>query len=395
MRTAQTLRTFTGMALLSRGFRPFFLGAGVFALAAIAIWPAVFTGTLALPTAFSAIDWHAHEMLFGYGSAVIAGFLLTAIPNWTGRLPVAGATLGSLALLWLMGRCAVLVSGLIGWAVAATVDVAFLAVFTAVVAREIVAAHNTRNLKVAAVVLLLALANLGFHLEAHLTGTADHATRAALALIVFLILLFGGRVVPSFTGNWLAKRGEARRPAPADRWDTAALVVSGVGLAAWVAVPDARVTGAALLAGGAANLWRLGRWRGWRTFPDPLVLVLHAAFLLVALGFLAAGASCFGAILPVDLPPAVGIHVWAIGGIGGMTLAMMTRATLGHVGHALVASKGTQAIYLLVAVALAARVGMAVLPSWSAQLMLAAATAWCMAFAGFLAIYGPMLTRRS
>ncbi|MCG5234838.1 NnrS family protein [Xanthobacter oligotrophicus] len=395
MRTAQTLRAFTGLALLSRGFRPFFLGAGVFALAAIAIWPAVFTGTLALPTAFSAIDWHTHEMLFGYGSAVIAGFLLTAIPNWTGRLPVAGATLGSLALLWLLGRCAVLVSGLIGWAVAATVDVAFLAVFTAVVAREIIAARNTRNLKVAAVVLLLALANLGFHLEARLTGTAEHAARAALALIVFLILLFGGRVVPSFTGNWLAKRGEARRPAPADRWDTAALVVSGVGLSGWVAVPDARITGAALLAGGAANLWRLGRWRGWRTFPDPLVLVLHAAFLLVALGFLAAGASCFRAILPVDLPVAVGIHVWAIGGIGGMTLAMMTRATLGHVGHALVASTGTRAIYLLVAVALAARVSMALLPSWGAQLMLAAATAWCMAFAGFLAIYGPMLTRRS
>lgn len=391
MRTAQTLRAFSGSALLSRGFRPFFLGAGVFALAAIAIWPAVFTGTLALPTAFSAIDWHAHEMLFGYGSAVIAGFLLTAIPNWTGRLPVAGAGLGSLALLWLMGRCAVLVSGLVGWAVAAAVDVAFLAVFTAVVAREIIAGRNTRNLKVAAVVLLLALANLGFHLEAHMTGTADHAARAALALIVFLILLFGGRVVPSFTGNWLAKRGEARRPAPLDRWDATALAVSAVGLAGWVAAPDTRLTGAALLAAGAANLLRLARWRGWRTFPDPLVLVLHGAFLLTALGFLAAGASCFRA----DLPAAVGIHVWAIGGVGGMTLAMMTRATLGHTGHALVASRGTQAVYLLVVVALAARVGMAFLPSWGTPFMLAAVTAWCVAFAGFLAIYGPMLTRRS
>lgn len=391
MRTAQALRTFTGMAVLSRGFRPFFLGAGVFALAAIAIWPAVFTGALILPTAFSAIDWHAHEMLFGYGGAVIAGFLLTAIPNWTGRLPVAGPALGSLALLWLLGRCAVLVSEWIGWATAAAIDVAFLAVFTAVIAREIIAGRNVRNLKVAAVVLLLALANAGFHLEAHMTGTAAHGARGALALIVFLILLFGGRVVPSFTGNWLAKRGETRRPAPFDRWDGAALAVSAIGLAAWVVAPDARATGAALLAGGAANLLRLARWRGWRTFADPLVLVLHAAFLLVVLGFLATGANSFSA----DVPAAVGIHIWAIGGIGGMTLAMMTRATLGHTGHALIASRGTQAVYLLVALALAARVGMALLPAWASPLMLAAAAAWCIAFAGFLAIYGPMLTRRS
>ncbi|MFG1281109.1 NnrS family protein [Xanthobacter autotrophicus] len=388
MHTAQTFRTFTGMALLSRGFRPFFLGAGVFALTAIAIWPAVFSGTLQLPTAFSAIDWHAHEMLFGYGSAVIAGFLLTAIPNWTGRLPVAGAALGGLALLWLLGRCAVLVSGSIGWAVAAAIDVAFLVVFTAVVAREIVAGRNTRNLKVVAVLMLLALVNLGFHLEAHVTGTAEYAARAALALIVFLILLFGGRVVPSFTGNWLAKRGEARRPAPADRWDTAALVLSALGLAAWVAAPDMAGTGVLLVAGSGANLLRLARWRGWRTFPDPLVLVLHAAFLLVAIGFLCAGTH---SLAPERMPAAAGIHVFAIGGVGGMTLAMMTRATLGHGGRALTASRGTQAVYLLVAVALATRIGMALWPEWGLALMWAAAAAWGAAFAGFLIIYGPML----
>jgi len=388
MRTAQTFRTFTGIALLSRGFRPFFLGAGVFALAAMAIWPAVFTGVLALPTAFSATDWHAHEMLFGYGSAVIAGFLLTAIPNWTGRLPVAGAALGSLALLWLAGRGAVLISGLIGWAAAAAIDVAFLAVFTAVVMREIIAGRNTRNLKVAGVVMLLALANLGFHLEARMSGTAEHAARIALALIVFLILLVGGRVVPSFTGNWLAKRGETHRPAPFDRWDTAALGVSALGLAGWIAAPDMRVTGATLLAGGIANLLRLARWRGWRTLPDPLVLVLHAAFLLVAIGFICAGAH---GVAPGLVPAAVGIHVFAIGGIGGMTLAMMTRATLGHCGRALTASPGTQAVYLLVAVALAARIGMAFWPDWSIAMMLAAGAAWGAAFAGFLVIYGPML----
>lgn len=384
-----SLRPQSGPALLSRGFRPFFLGAGVFALAAIAIWPSVFLGALALPTAFSAAEWHAHEMLFGYGAAVVAGFLLTAIPNWTGRLPVAGAALGGLALLWLAGRGAVLVSGLIGWLPAAGIDVAFLVIVTAVVAREIAAGRNWRNLKVAGVVGLLASANLAFHLEAHWTGDADTAARAALALIVALILLFGGRVVPSFTGNWLAKRGEAR-PAPFDRRDAALLALSALALAGWILAPDAAPAGVALLLAGAGNLYRLARWRGWRTGADPLVLVLHAAFLLVALGFFAAGGH---ALAPDRVPEAAGIHIWAIGGIGGMTLAMMTRATLGHTGRALAASPGTVAVYGLVAVALAARIAMALWPQETTTLLTLAAAAWCLAFAGFIAIYGPMLAR--
>ncbi|WP_029557176.1 NnrS family protein [Xanthobacter sp. 91] len=392
MRTAATLRAFTGLALLSRGFRPFFLGAGLFALVAIAVWPAVFLGEVILPTAFSAVEWHAHEMLFGYGAAVIAGFLLTAIPNWTGRLPVAGNALGSLVLLWFAGRAAVLVSAKIGWATAAVIDVAFLAVFALVVAREVTAGKNWRNLKVIAVVGLLAGANLAFHLEAHFTGDADHAGRAALALILFLILLFGGRVVPSFTGNWLARRPNEQRPAPFDPWDAYALGISALALIGWIAFPDKGLTGIALIAAGLASLARLARWRGWRTFADPLVLVLHGAFLLVALGFLAAGAT---ALAPDHVPPAVGLHVWAIGGIGGMTLAMMTRATLGHSGQALAATPGTVAVYLLVVAALVARVAMACLPQWMAPLMLAAAGFWCAAFAGFVIIYGPMLVRRS
>lgn len=391
MRTATTFRTFTGAALLSRGFRPFFLGAGLFALAAIAVWPATFLGEVIIPTAFSAVAWHAHEMLFGYGAAVIGGFLLTAIPNWTGRLPVAGNALGSLVLLWFAGRAAVLVSARIGWVTAAVIDVAFLVVFALVVAREIVAGKNWRNLKVVAVIGLLALANLGFHLEAHVTGFANHAGRAALALIVFLILLFGGRVVPSFTGNWLARRGEAKRSAPFDTWDACALALCALALLAWIAFPDSGLTGVALLSAGLATLARLTRWRGWRAVSDPLVLVLHAAFLLVALGFLAAGAS---ALAPHQVPSAVGLHIWAIGGIGGMTLAMMTRATLGHSGQTLSATRGTVAIYLLVRAALVARIAMACFPVWTAPLMLAAAAFWCVAFAGFVIIYGPMLARR-
>lgn len=195
-------------------------------------------------------------------------------------------------------------------------------------------------------------------------------------------------MVPSFTGNWLARRGEAKRPAPFDKWDAYALALSALALVAWIAFPDNGLTGLVLLAAGLATLARLARWRGWRTFADPLVLVLHGAFLLVALGFLATGAS---ALMPEHVPTAVGLHVWAIGGIGGMTLAMMTRATLGHSGQALAATPGTIAVYLLVAAALVARVAIAVSPSLTAPLMLAAAACWCGAFAGFVIIYGPLL----
>ena len=168
------------------------------------------------------------------------------------------------------------------------------------------------------------------------------------------------------------------------------LALSALALAGWILAPDAAAAGILLLAAGAGNLYRLSRWRGWRTGADPLVLVLHAAFLLVALGFFAAGGH---ALAPNRGPEAAGIHIWAIGGIGGMTLAMMTRATLGHTGRALAASPGTVAVYVLVAVALAARIAMALWPQETTALLTLAAAAWCLAFAGFIAIYGPMLAR--
>lgn len=389
MGTAQAQRNHTGMALLRGGFRPFFLGGGLFALVAIAIWPALYEGRLDLPTAFTPLVWHGHEMLFGFGAAVVAGFLLTAIPNWTGRLPVTGPALAGLALLWLAGRAAVLCSGQIGWLAAMGVDVAFLVVFCAVVAREVLAGRNWRNLKVIALVALLALANLSFHLEAHVHGMAEYSTRAAMAITVFLILLIGGRVVPSFTGNWLARRGE-ERPTAFNRLDAALLILAAIALLFWIGAPEARWSGVLLLAGGAGCLLRLARWRGWRTGADPLVLVLHVAFLFTGLGFLAMGA---GVLWPDILPPTASLHVWSIGSIGLMTLAMMTRATLGHSGQPLSASPGTRMVYVLVTLALVARVAMALSPQWALELMWIAAATWCAGFAGFVGIYGPMLCR--
>jgi uncharacterized protein involved in response to NO len=387
-RTAETQRAWKGLALLSRGFRPFFLFAGLWALVAVLVWPPFFTGAIAMPTAFSAVDWHAHEMLFGYGAAVIAGFLLTAIPNWTGRLPVAGWPLALLSLLWLAGRVAVFASGVIGWPAAAAIDTLFLLVFAAVAAREIIAGHNRRNLKVVVLVSVLALVNLCFHWRSAVTGSAADAAHAGLALIVFLILLIGGRVVPSFTHNWLAKQGQAGRPVAVSRPDAIVMALSGVALASWIVWPEAMAVGLGLVTAGLANLWRLSRWHGWRARADRLVLILHVGFLFAALGFLLAGGH---ALVPDLVPAAAGIHTWAIGAIGTMTLAMMTRATLGHSARGLTASRGTRAVYLAVILATLVRVAAALFPAYTVPLIYAAALLWCLGFLGFLVIYGPLL----
>ncbi len=390
--SAAASRAWRGAAILSRGFRPFFLAAGVWALVGMALWPAVFAGAIVLPTAFSAVDWHVHEMIFGYGGAVVAGFLLTAIPNWTGRLPVAGVSLAGLAALWAAGRIAVFASAAIGRPAAAAIDVSFLVVFAALVAREVAAGRNWRNLKTAGLVLSLALVNVAFQLEDARSGLAEVSTRASLGLLVMLILLIGGRVTPSFTGNWLAKAGQSRRPVPFGRPDGVVMALSALSLALWVAAPENLVTGALAFASGAATLWRLSRWRGFAARRDPLVLVLHAGFFFAAAGFLAVGAH---ARWPSAVPYAAGVHVWAVGAVGVMTLAMMTRATLGHSGRALVASKGTQFAYLCVVAALLARIAMALAPDFAWPLMQVAAGAWMLGFATFLVVYGPMLARRS
>jgi uncharacterized protein involved in response to NO len=385
-------RAWRGAAILSRGFRPFFLAAGVWAVVGMALWPAIFSGTIIAPTEFSTVDWHAHEMIFGYAGAVVAGFLLTAIPNWTGRLPVAGAPLAALTLLWAVGRIAVAFSAEIGRTAAGAVDCAFLSVFAAVVAAEVASGRNARNAKVAVLVAALALANVAFHVEDARTGLAEYSARAALALLVFLILLIGGRVTPSFTNNWLAKAGIADRSAPFAPADGVALAASGLALVAWVVATESPWTGAALLLAGAANLWRLSRWRGLATRGDALYFVLHAGYALTALGFIAAGA---GALWSAWISYAVGVHVSAIGGVGMMTLAMMTRATLGHTGRALTASTGTKFAYFCVAAALVARVGMTLAPDRALLLMHIAALAWMAGFLTFVIAYGPMLARRS
>jgi uncharacterized protein involved in response to NO len=383
------LRRYDGPAVLSHGFRPFFLFGAIYAGVAVLAWLPLYFGEMVLPLALSPRDWHVHEMLFGWLGAVVTGFLLTAIPNWTGRLPLQGTPLLVLFGVWLAGRVAVAVSGLTGWLPAAAADAAFLVLVAGAAAREIVAGRNWRNLVVVAAVAVLALANIGFHAEAHFSGTADYSTRAGIGVMVALLMLIGGRIVPSFTRNWLVRENPGGLPAPFGRFDAIAIAVSVLAVAVWIGLPEGPETAAALALGAALQAARLMRWAGGRTLREPLLAVLHVGFAFVPLGFALLAAAAAGAV-----PATAGVHAWTAGAFGVMTLAVMTRATLGHTGRALTASPATRAIYIAAIAAAALRIWAALQPGWSEILLHLAAAAWAAAFLGMALVYGPMMWRK-
>ena len=383
------LRQYDGPAILSYGFRPFFLFGAIYAGVAVLVWLPVFFGEIALPVAFAPRDWHVHEMLFGYVAAVVTGFLLTAIPNWTGRLPIQGAPLLVLFAVWLVGRVAMVISGLIGWLPAAAADAPFLLLVAGAAAREIIAGRNWRNLPVVAIIAVLALVNIAFHFEAHFSGVADYSTRAGIGTMVALVMLIGGRIIPSFTRNWLVRENPGRLPAPFGRFDAVAIAGSVVALLVWIGLPDGRVTAAMLALGAALQAARLLRWAGDRTLREPLLAVLHVGFAFVPVGFALLALAAAGVI-----PATAGIHAWTAGAFGIMTLAVMTRATLGHTGHELTASAATQFIYAAAVLAAVSRIWASLQPEWSELLLHLAAFAWVVAFLAMALVYGPKLCRK-
>ena len=374
--------------LLQHAFRVCFLFAALWAAAAVPIWLLIYAGTLAFDPGYGGINWHAHELMFGYAALVVCGFLFTAIPNWTGRLPVAGWPLAALVAIWIAGRAAMLLPQVPGPALTAAIDIAFLAAVLAVAGREIVAGKNWRNLRVLAIVAWLLAANIAFHGLILSGAAADISLRGAIGALIALITLVGGRLAPSFTRNWLVKQGAAALPAPFGPPDAVAIGCSVLGLLAWIAIPDGAVTGALALVAALALTWRLARWRGWLTWREPLLLILHLGYGFVPLGFaLLAGTTLW----PAMIPASAAVHAWTAGAIGTMTLAVMTRASLGHTGHALTATPGTVAIYLAILLAAVLRIAAAFSGDWRMALLDGAGTAWMAAFLLFAINYGPML----
>jgi uncharacterized protein involved in response to NO len=380
--------------LFTQSFRVCFLLAAAWAAASVPLWLAAYWGVLELPAAYGGPAWHAHELVFGYGALVVTGFLFTAIPNWTGRPPPGAAQLTTLAALWIAGRLALASAETIGLPAAATIDGLFLLAVVTMAAREVIAGDNRRNLVVVVLVGLLLAANAWFHVSAildsagHSHGATHGHFRAGIAVLLALIVLIGGRIVPNFTRNWLSRSASAKLPAPTSKLDMAASAAGVVALLGWIFAPDSLSTGVLALVAGLALLVRLARWRGWETWREPLLAVLHAGYLFVPAGFLLLA----GALLAPDyVPHDAALHAWTAGAIGVMTLAVMTRASLGHTGRPLAATPGTTAIYGLILAAALLRTAAPFVPEHYLHLIAAAGLAWTLAFGGFVAIYGPFL----
>ena len=370
------------------GFRPFFTGGALWALVALALWLGALSGTFILPTHFDPLAWHRHEMLFGFVGAVIAGFLLTAIPNWTGRLPIAGAPLAMLFGLWLAARAAVLFSTQVGPLMAALLDVGFYVILAALAAREVFAAKN-RNFPVVILVLLFAIANALDHAAAAgMIGDEGVGARAAIAIVIMMISLIGGRIVPSFTRNWLVKQGAQRGlPTQPGRFDIIAIAATALAMAGWLIAPFNASVGYLMVLAAALHAFRLARWSGVRAWRDPIVLVLHVGYAWVPVGLCLLGLSIVGTVVPGS----GAIHALTAGAMATMILAVMTRATLGHTGRELKASAATTMIYVLVTIGALGRVAAPLLPMDYMLAVRLSGTAWGGAFLLFLLAYGPKL----
>lgn len=387
--TAQILRDYRGPALFSFGFRPFFLFAALWAATTVPLWvAALFFGNGALAVVVTR-EWHIHELLFGYTGAVIVGFLTVAGANWTGRFPVAGRPIAALLAIWMAGRAAMLMSA--HWPfLAAAVDASFLILFSLALWREQIAARNWRSVAPCIVVSMLALSDVLFHLAPRWTDLGSAPERMAIALITFLINIVGGRLVPSFTRNWIAQRKIRPEPPVYDRLDAGGAALAAGALLAWVLLPLSRLSAVLLMLAGAAALARLLRWRGWLALSEPMVWILHAGYTWLAAGLVLLGLSI---IAPAQVPVTAAIHALTAGAIGVMTLAVMTRTSRSHTGRARTADGASIAIYLLINCAAAARVAAALWADKQLALIISSAACWCLAFALFVVSYGPMLVR--
>lgn len=368
-------------ALFSLGFRPFYLLAALFSAASMIAWLAVLEG-MEWRGYLPAHAWHQHEMVFGFAFAVMAGFLLTAGRVWTGLPTPQGASLALLVAHWAAAR-ALLYSG--PGPAAALVDCAFPFVLAAVMARVIVASGNRRNYFAIGVLLLLGLANLGFYLElagldAWTPGTSVHA---ALFLTVTMVVIMGGRVIPSFTANALPTAGVVVRSPRLDMATLAMTIIAFAGVLAglpeWFNAPNALV--AALL-----HLARQARWAPLATWRRPILWILHAshAWIPAGLVLLAMAEQGFN-------PLSVALHAFGAGAIGGMIIGMITRTALGHTGAPLRARWPEVAAYLLVHVAAFARVAAGLLPARYDELLSVAGHLWALAFIVYAIAYAPRL----
>lgn len=371
-----------GWPLFRLGFRPFYLGAAVFAGLAVPLWLALFLGWVSLDLGVAPLLWHAHEMLFGFGVAVIVGFLLTAGKAWTALPTPRGAALVALAGVWLAARLAPLVAP---YAVYAALDMLLLPAVAAVLIDVLLRANNRRNLPLAGLLLGLALANGAFHLA--VLGLLDlaplRALHAALAGIVMIECVMAGRVIPAFSNAVTPGLNLKIRP----RVEQVTLALTALALVAWVIAAPAGFTAAAFVAAAVAHGYRQRLWRPGVTRHRPILWILQAAYAWIPVGFALLAAAQLGWV-----SVSAGVHALAVGATGGLIIGMVTRTARGHTGRPLLASRAEVLAYGLVMAAAVLRVLLPIVaPQWLVLSLIGAALAWSSAFALYLAVFMPWL----
>ncbi len=375
-----------GLPFWSHGFRPFFFSAALFAGIVIPVWVLMVAGAFDFEGAMPQRAWHIHEMVFGFLPCVITGFLLTALPNWTDSPPISGVSLMGLLTVWVMGRLAMSLP----WfspLLSILVDSFFLVVVAVIVWQKIITAKAWDRLPMGVLISLLAYANVLFHGLWMSQTVVDVAVRMALTIMMVLLALIGGKIIPSFTEDFFAEKAIVKQPAAFSSFDGFSillLVVTGV---AWMIAPEAIGVGYAFLSAGVLHLFRLSRWYGWLTVSEPLMLILHIGYGWLAMSFLILGASILG--IGIDKEDA--LHALTTGAVGVMTLAVMTRASLGHTGRAKHAGSLTIIIFLLVNVGAVLRVFGPSLEWLGDRSLVWAGGCWSGAYLLFAMGYGHML----
>ncbi len=375
--------------ILNFAFRPFFLLGSLFAVLAMTIWIAAQHGISWWTLPADITSWHAHEMLLGFAGAAVGGFILTAVATWTGRPPVQGPLLGILVVTWFAGRLAMSLSGLLPAITVAVTDLSFPVLLTILAGREIIGGASKRNYQIVVLLGLITCANVLYHLAP--LGIDAISDRAPLYLLLHLFLILitvmGGRIIPAFSGNWLRAKGSTTTPHISPAIESLIIPVTaaaGIADSFWPATP---VTGILLMMTATIHGLRLARWKTRAVLSEPLLAVLHIAYLWFVFGYALLGLSSLGAVFPRTLA----IHALAMGGIGGMIVAIGTRVGLAHTGRALHVARLTILSYLILGLAVVMRVFGPLTDADSLLILDISAFGWITAFVLFAWVYWPML----
>ena len=376
--------------IFQNSFRPFFIAAGIWATLAVPFWLLNYFGIMIVIDNFNILLWHQHEILYGFVAAAIAGFILTAIPNWTGRLPIKNKPLAILVFLWILGRVGFLTTAIFGTITTSLMDLPFLIVLVLVIMREIVSGKNWRNLPVIILISFFTLGNILVHLQIHeIIDSAELGIRLSTFVLSILLALIGGRIVPSFTRNWLAQNKANKFPRPFGNFDKISLISLVVFVFAQVIIPHHQATSLLALLAGLLHGIRFIRWKVWMTLAEPLIWILHVGYMWLCVALVLIGLSGLTDFVPYTSS----YHALTVGAFSTMILAVMTRASLGHTGRTIKATLGTTTIFIFITIAAILRVYEPFINESGSLILSLSGIFWTLSFSLFVFIYLPILSQ--